>query len=66
MMVLEYFDPIVTSHIQPLGMGIIRSEKAYYRKDIVLENLKRMERSLYQHLKKLSKWSKIRVGQCIH
>ena len=35
MIVLEFFDPNVTSHIQPLDMGIIRSDKAYYRKDIV-------------------------------
>ena len=44
MIVLEYFDPNVTSHIQPLDMGIIRSDKAYYRKYLVrLEKLKRME-----------------------
>ena len=27
MIVLEYFDPNVTFHIQPLDMGIIRSDK---------------------------------------
>ena len=32
---LEYFDPNVTSHIQPLYMGIIRSFKAHYRKALV-------------------------------
>ena len=35
MIILEYFDPNVTLHIQPSDMGIIRSDKAYYRKDIV-------------------------------
>ena len=35
MIVLEYFDPNVTFHIQLSNMGIIRSDKAYYRKDIV-------------------------------
>ena len=33
--VLEYFDPNVTSHIQPLDMGIIRSIKAHNRKALV-------------------------------
>ena len=47
MIVLEYFDPNVTSHIQPLEMGFIRSDKAYYRKELVrhcLRKMKRMER----------------------
>jgi hypothetical protein len=35
MIVLEYFDPDVTFHIQLSDMGIIRSDKAYFRKDIV-------------------------------
>ena len=33
--VLEYFDPNVTSHIQPLDMGIKRSTKALNRKALV-------------------------------
>ena len=40
---LEYFDPNVTSHIQPLDMGIIRSFKAYYRKALVKFCLKAIE-----------------------
>ena len=47
MIILEYFDPNVTLHIQPSDMGIIRSDKAYYRKDLVrhwLKKMKRMER----------------------
>ena len=35
MIVLEYFDPNVTFHIQLSNMGIIRSDKAYYKKVIV-------------------------------
>ena len=42
-MQLEYFDPNVTSHIQPLDMGIIRSFKAYYRKALVRFCLKAIE-----------------------
>ncbi len=38
----EYFDPNVTSHIQPLDMGIIRSFKAHYRKALVRHCLKTM------------------------
>ena len=40
---LEYFDPNVTSHIQPLDMGIIRSFKAHYRKALVRHCLKTIE-----------------------
>ena len=41
--VLEYFDPNVTSHIQPLDMGIIRSTKAHYRKALVKYCLLKIE-----------------------
>ena len=40
---LVYFDPNVTSHMQPLDMGIIRSEKAYYKKALVKHCLLKVE-----------------------
>ena len=40
---LEYFDPNVTSHMQPLDMGIKRSEKAYYKIALVKHCLLEVE-----------------------
>jgi len=40
--VLEYFDPNVTTYIQPLDMGIIHSEKALFRKNLVRHCLEKI------------------------
>ena len=46
--VLEYFDP----KFQPLDMGIIRSDKSYYRKDLVKHNLRNILNKEYFFINK--------------
>ena len=73
---LEYFDPNVTSHIQPLDMGIIRSSKAYYRKKLVRHCLTKIEEqgkivmpTLKEAINMIkSSWKNVRynISICIH
>lgn len=55
---LEFFPPNMTSHLQPMDKGIIRSFKHYYRQTLVKRRLEEIEKKLPA--------SKIDVLEAIH